>query len=350
MPVGHIDRRTPLDGGFSMPAEWAAHTRTWMCWPCRLEPWSGPEGLLRAQAATAHVARAIAAYEPVVMAVRPQDAREARLACGPGIEQFAIAIDDSWARDSGPTFLLDDAGIAAGVQWRFNAWGNKYHPYANDAKLAGAILRQANAEAFEAPIVAEGGALHSDGSGTVLTTEQCLLNENRNPELSASDVEELLAFYIGARKVVWLGDGFSDTETDGHIDNIACFAGVGRVIVGVPSTRDHPDWQPVQEALRRLRAARDAQGTPFEIIELQQPRRQRRRADGSLLPASYVNFYVCNGGVVVPAFDDPHDAEAASLITAAFPGRDVVQVPAIHLVEGGGGIHCITQQQPKAFA
>ncbi|HWU27055.1 MAG TPA: agmatine deiminase family protein, partial [Rhizomicrobium sp.] len=267
------DDPCPVRDGYAMPAEWSEHVRTWMCWPCRKEIWGGPDGLLRARQAYSRVARAISSFEPVTIAVRPQDAAEARLACGGKVTFFEAALDDSWARDFGPTFLVGAGGRRAGTVWRFNAWGNKYHPYTNDTELAAKILAAVDVPAYRAPLVCEGGAIHVDGEGTLLTTEQCLLNPNRNPHLDRQQVEERLALFTGARRIIWLGEGFSDEETDGHVDNIACFAQPGRVIVGVPAQKSHPDYEAVLEAIRRLREARDAEERRFDIVELIQPRK-----------------------------------------------------------------------------
>jgi agmatine deiminase len=339
------DDPCPARDGYAMPAEWSTHARTWMCWPCRGAAWGGPDGLLRAKQAYARVARAISAFEPVTIAARPQDYSEVKFACAGKTDTFEVNIDDSWARDSGPTFLRAADGTRAGVQWQFNAWGNKYHPYEDDAKFASRVLEKQDVKIYRAPLVCEGGAIHSDGEGTLLTTEQTLLNTNRNPNLTQQEIEEGLALFTGARRVIWLGDGFSDDETDGHIDNIACFAGGGRVIVGIPQSKSHPDYEPVMDALRRLKAARDANGRPLEIIELPQPQTERCDWQGRLLQASYVNFYLPNGGVVMPGFDDPSDEKACAILADCFPGRDILQIDALDIVEGGGGIHCITQQE-----
>jgi agmatine deiminase len=346
-----MDRRheaavlTPLRDGFAWPAEWTRHRRTWMCWPARHECFGGPEGALRAKQAYARVARAISAFEPVTLAARPADVAEARLATGSRVDVVEMALDDSWARDFGPTFLTGPNRRLGGVQWVFNAWGRKYHPYTNDAAFARRVLEATGATPYAAPLTAEGGALHTDGEGTILTTEQCLLNPNRNPGLSRAHVEDVLKTYLGARKAIWLGDGFSDTETDGHVDNIACFAAPGRVIVGIPP-RTHPDFAPVQEALRRLKSERDAEGRQLEIVELPQPRKLRQSWSGHLLQASYVNFYLANGAVIMPAFGDGNDENARLILAQCFPGRDVMQIDALDIVQGGGGIHCITQQEP----
>lgn len=337
---------SPLQDGYFWPAEWEPHRRTWMCWPARVECFGGAEGILRAKQAYARVARAISAFEPVTMAARPSESAEARLATGGKVEILEMALDDSWARDFGPTFLKNRKGRLSGVQWIFNAWGQKYHPYTNDATFARRVLELIGAGVYRAPLVCEGGALHADGEGTVLTTEQCLLNANRNPGRRREEVEDILKVHLGARKVIWLGSGFSDTETDGHIDNIACFAGAARVILGVPASKSHPDYAPVQEARERLKAARDSQGRALEIVALPQPKKQRQSWSGRLLAMSYVNFYLANGAVIMPAFDDPNDEGARIILGQCFPGRDIMQIDALDIVQGGGGIHCITQQEP----
>lgn len=336
----------PTDLGLAMPPDWAPHARTWMCWPCRADAWGSPDALLNAKQATARIARAISTFEPVVLATRHEDLPAAKLATACKVQLFDTPLDDSWARDTGPTFLCGPDGARAAVQWQFNGWGCKYRPCAEDAVLATRIADFADLDVFEAPLVCEGGAFHTDGEGTLIATEQCLLNPNRNPHLGKEEVEFLLARYLGIRKVIWLGNGFSDDETDGHVDNIACFAGPGKVIVGVPSSPSLPDAEPVQEAIRRLKEARDAQGRPIEVIELPQPRRVRFDWRGRMLQASYVNFYLANGGLVMPSFDDPNDDKAEAVLAACFPGRDVLQVEVLDLLQGGGGIHCISLGEP----
>jgi agmatine deiminase len=326
-----------MTSDFSMPAEWMPHRRTWMAWPCRREAWDDPDGLARAKNAYAAVAKAIAHFESVVMAARPEDAVEAGKASG--CEIFQVVLDDSWARDIGPTFVTGASGRAA-VQWRFNAWGGKYQPYDRDAAFATKVAEAAGVPVRQAPIFCEGGAIHSDGQGMLLTTEQCLLNSNRNPGLTKDGAEQALRDFVGAKRVIWLGEGFSDTETDGHVDNIACFASAGRVILGVPDSKSHPDYAPVTEAKRRLKNA------GLEVIELVQPKTVRHDRHGRLLQTSYVNFTLCNGGLVTPSFDDAHDEKAKAILADCFPDREIVTVPALDIVAGGGGIHCITQQEP----
>lgn len=339
----------PVRDGFAMPAEWSAHTRCWMAWPCRAKPWGTAEGLLRARVGYSNVARAISGFEKVVMAVRPQDRDEAQLACGKGIEFLDAELDDSWARDIGPLFVTDAYENVAGVDWRFNAWGNKYHGYEADNRFAALVLDALDMRRYDGPMVLEGGSINVDGRGTLLTTEQCLLNPNRNPGLTQQQIEERLALYLGVRKIVWLGEGLEDDETDGHVDNIACFAGDGRVLVHMPSDKTGLNYRVMRDNVARLKAARDAEGRPFEIIEVPEPS-PRERHDGRRLDMSYINFYFANFGIVMPSFDDPMDVVAAEIMRKAFPDRRVVQVPSLDIVHGGGGIHCITQQQPAGKA
>jgi agmatine deiminase len=283
------------------------------------------------------------------MAIRTRDLDEARLMLGRGIEILEIEIDDSWARDIAPIFVTDGREGVAGVHWRFNAWGNKYIGFENDAAFGRHVIDALDMRRYDGPMVLEGGSIAVDGEGTLITTEQCLLNPNRNPNLTRQQIEERLALYFGVTKVVWLGEGLEDDETDGHVDNIACFAGPGRVMVYTSAEKGGLNDGVMRDNIARLRAARDARGRAFEIIELPEPR-PRERHDGRRLDMSYVNFYFTNYGIVMPSFDDPADAAAFAVMEKTFPDRRIVQVPALDIVEGGGGIHCITQQQPAGRA
>ncbi len=305
--------------------------------------------MLRARLGHAAVARAISGFEKVTMAVHPRDVDEARLMMGRGIEIFEVPIDDSWARDSGPIFVVDDREGVAGVHWRFNAWGNKYHGYDHDAAFGRRVIDALDMRCYDGPMVLEGGSVAVDGQGTLMTTEQCLLNANRNPNLTRQQIEERLALYLGVTRVVWLGEGLEDDETDGHVDNIACFAGAGRVMLYTPTEKGGFNDRVMRDNRARLLAARDAKGRPFEIIEMPEPAR-RDRFDGRRLDMSYINFYFANYGIVMPSFDDPMDKVAAEAMATAFPDRRIVQVPSLDIVQGGGGIHCITQQQPAGNA
>lgn len=339
------ERRMPADDGLFMPAEWEPHERCWMQWPSRAEVWG--ERLPQAYAAYAGVARAIAAFEPVSMVCRPEDEAQARLACGRDVEIVALPIDDSWCRDSGPIFLVDGKGHVAGAQWRFNAWGNAYHGYENDAAVAGLILGRLGMRNYSNNMVLEGGSISVDGYGTLITTEECLLNDNRNPEMTRQQIEEALALTLGVARIIWLDRGLEDDETSGHVDMIASFVAEGRVLLHMPQDKSDPNYARMQDNRQRLLEARDARGRSLEVVEIPQPQRQFRRPDGRRLCTSYVNSYIANGAVIMPIYDDPNDDIAAEIMGEVFPDRKIVRVPALEIAAGGGSIHCITQQQPK---
>jgi len=333
---------TPAEDGLFMPAEWSSHARCWMAWPCRTGLWR--EHMVDAWRAYAQVARAIARFEPVTMLVRPEHLAEATLLCGRGVTMQQAALDDSWTRDTGPTFITDGQDGVAGIAWGFNGWGNHFAGYANDAKLAETVLADQKMHAYRGPLVLEGGSIHVDGTGTLIATEQCLLNPNRNPTHDQREIEEVLALHLGARRIVWLGEGLLDDETDGHVDNIACFVAPNTVLALAPGDPDDANHRPLADNLARLRSARGAFGRPIEVIELPQP--APKEWNGKRVPLSYLNFYIANGAVVMPSFDDPADGPAREIVARLFPERSVVQVDARAILRGGGGIHCITCQQP----
>lgn len=336
----------PAAHGYAMPAEWEPHDRTWMGWPCRAELWGARIG--RARAAYAAVAKAIRGFEPLTMVARPEHAAEARSLLGAGIDVVECPIDDSWTRDIGPSFVRDRAGKLAGIDWRFNAWGSKYPDYADDDAFAGRVLEAVDLPAFRAPFVLEGGSIHVDGEGTILTSEQCLLNPNRNPGMSRGEIERALCDWLGGSRVIWLGQGLLDDGTDGHVDNLACFVRPGLVVALAASDPTDANNAALSDNLARLRGARDARGRSLEVVTIEQP--AERRLDGLRMALSYINFYLPTGGVVAPSFDDPADAAAHETLRRLFPDRSLAVVPALDILAGGGGIHCITQQQPKAGA
>jgi agmatine deiminase len=335
--------KTPTADGFFMPAEWASHKRCWMEWPSRAELWG--DGLDDARTAYTEVAKAIASFEPVTMIANGDEVAEVSLRFGPGVACLPLAHDDSWMRDNGPTFLVDGKGGLAGVDWRFNAWGDKYQNYENDDAVAGAVLKHLGVPAYAAPMVLEGGSIHVDGEGTLLTSEQCLLNANRNPNLDRAQIETLLRDYVGVRQIIWLGEGLVDDETDGHIDELACFVRPGVVLALSTDDTEDANYRILQDNLARLHAAKDAAGRELEVIEIPQPA-PRLGTNGRRLSLSYVNFYIANGGVVMPSFEDAKDEAAFAIVSQCFPDSNVRQVPLLDIVCGGGGIHCITQQQP----
>ncbi|WP_119678238.1 agmatine deiminase [Indioceanicola profundi] len=333
---------TPATDGFHMPAEWAPHDRCWMAWPVRAETFLN--GLDAARAAYADVAKTIAQFEPVTMICPEGEVADASLSCGKGVEILPMPLSDSWVRDNGPTFVVDGKGGVAGVDWGFNAWGGNYADFQPDTDVARRVMERLGLPRYEAPLIMEGGSFHVDGEGTLLTTEQCLLNPNRNPHLSKSEIEQHLRDYLGVSQIIWLGQGYEQDETDGHIDEIACFVRPGVVLTLTTDDTSDPNYKIFQDNLERLSMARDAAGRELEIVTVRPPARQEY--NGVRLTLSYTNFYLANGGVVMPAFEDPADDEAYRIFRKLWPERQVVQVPALDIVRGGGGIHCITQQQP----
>lgn len=326
----------PIDDGFRMPAEWEQHAACWMAFPHRPEAHDGR--LDEARAAYAVLAHAIADFEPVHMAVHPQDFAEAQRVMSGEVTLHPMELDDAWLRDSGPTFIKNKHGDGAGVDWIFNAWGQKYHPYDKDDALAHRILTHLSLPRYLAPLVLEGGSIHTNGNGTLLTTRQCLLHPNRNPRLVQAEVEQLLRAYLGVRQIIWLDGDDRDDETDGHIDNIACFANETHVLM-----MDNPANPQYQKNRRLLEVAQTADCKPIDITALPQPIIKEKGVD---LLASYVNFYIANGAIIMPTFDMPEDDAARFIIGNAFPSRVIRSVPALEIVRGGGGIHCVTQQQP----
>jgi agmatine deiminase len=355
---------TPAADGFRMPAEFDPHSGCWLAWPERTDNWR--LGAKPAQAAFAAVAEAIAASEPVTVAASDAQFENCRAALPAEVRVVEVSTDDAWMRDIGPTFVIDEDGRRRGVDWRFNAWGGTegglYFPWDRDDRAAAKVLEVEGNDRYRAPIMLEGGAIHVDGKGTVLTTEQCLLNPNRNPELSREQVERALLDYLGAEKVIWLGAGVFEDETDGHVDNLACFARPGTVLLTWTDDQDDPQHRISRDARERLEAATDARGRAFEIILLPSPGPLHISAEeaegvdavagtaprraGDRMAASYVNFYLGNSRIVYPLLDPRHDDEAEAILRRAFPERAVVGVAAREILLGGGNIHCITQQVP----
>ncbi len=319
------------------PAEWERHERTLMAWPCRLDLWG--QTLVQARADYATIANTIAEFEPVTMIANPgADAEQARAACTARVDVVALPIDDSWLRDSGPIYVTDDFGGRLAVHFGFNAWGEKFLPWDRDAEIGRLIALELGDEVREAPMILEGGSVHSDGDGTILTTEQCLLNPNRNPSMSREQIELTLGDQLGAERIVWLGNGLiEDRDTDGHVDLIAAFTPSGKVLLQtVPD--DNPNYADCQENRERLGAA------GLAVTEL--PHLPYLEVAGEPVVVGYLNFYVCNDAVIVPIAGVETDADALALIGAAYPETEVVGVPGAVLAYGGGGPHCITQQVP----
>ena len=326
-----------------MPAEWAPHKRTWLAWPCRAELWG--KHLEDAKLAYAGVAQAIAEFEPVTVLARPDLTANASLYCGQGISVLPLPQDDSWIRDTGPSFLISDDGRLGGVAWTFNGWGQVYADHAEDAAMAGRVLEHVRAEAFTSRVVLEGGGVHVDGEGTAILCEASVLEPLRNPGLDRAEVERELADLLAIDRVIWLDGSLADDETKGHVDNLACFTSPGKVLALDPATASEADRPGLERNLETLKAATDARDRAIEVTLLPLPK-PKQRDDGRFLTLTYINFYVCNGAVIVPMFEDSADATAKKIIGQAFPNRAVVALDATALLQGGGGIHCITLQQP----
>ena len=332
-----------MGGQWYMPAEWQPHSRCWMAWPSNPALWT--DGMDEAWRSFATVVRAILDFEPVTLLVRPADRARAYQLCGSAVEYLEYPLDDSWMRDFGPTFVVNAEGGLAGVNWRFNGWGK--YPYENDQHVATTVLAHESIACLDAPLVLEGGAIHVDGEGTVLTTEQCLLNPNRNPELPREEIERLVLKHLGAQQMIWLHQGLKDDDTDGHIDELACFVRPGVVLAMVGTDKSDIDYRPLRENLSILKNATDARGRRLDVVTVEQPHVVVR--GNERLSQSYVNFYIANGGIVMPAFNDaPRDSAARGVLQELFPTRKIMQVPGQSLAVGGGNIHCITQQQPDA--
>ena len=328
-----------------MPAEWQPHTRCWMAFPCNADIWRN--SLEVAQRNFADVVRAILEFEPVSLLLRPEHRDFAYNLCGSQVDYHLYPLDDSWMRDFGPTFVVDGQGGLAGVDWQFNGWGK--YPHRHDRDVARFVLDLLGLPRIEAPLVLEGGSIHVDGEGSVLSSEQCLLHPNRNPQLERAEIERLVLDHVGASEMIWLGQGIADDDTDGHVDELSCFTAPGVVLTLTNPDRDDIDYKPLQENLGRLREARDAKGRRLDVVTVEQPK--AIELDGRRLSQSYVNFYIANGGIVMPAFNDPkRDDAARATLQSLFPTRKVLQVPAQQLAVGGGNIHCITQQQPDPTA
>jgi agmatine deiminase len=358
---------TPARDGYRMPGEFDAHDGCWIAWPERPDNWrlaGGP-----AQEAFVAVAEAIASSEPVTVAVSDTQYERARAMLPPAVRVLELETDDAWMRDIGPTFVVNGDGGRRGVDWRFNAWGGLdgglYFPWDRDERAAGKILEVEGADRYRAPIVLEGGSIHVDGEGTVMATEECLLNRNRNPSHSRAAIERTLFDYLGAERMIWLGDGVPGDETDGHIDNLACFVRPGVVLLTWTDDEADPQHAISRDALARLQSATDARGRKLEVVKIPAPGRIEMSAEeadgidsvtgthprraGDRMAASYVNFYVANSRVVFPLLDELTDDDARAVLERCFPDREAVGVPAREILLGGGNIHCITQQVPRAL-
>ena len=355
----------PKTDCYSMPAEYHVHSGTWMLWPERPDNWR--LGAKPAQRVFTEVATAISFFEPVTVGVSVGQYQNARRMLPVQVRVVELASNDAWMRDCGPTFVSDGKGVIRGIDWEFNAWGGLtgglYFPWDLDQQVARKVCEIERVDCYRAPFVLEGGSFHVDGQGTLMTTEECLLNSNRNPSLSKVDIESLLENYLGITKIIWLRRGVYNDETNGHIDNLACFVAPGQVALTWTDVQQDPQYDISSENEEILRSEKDAKGQPISVHRIQQPgpiyitkeeaagvdfvEGTLPRQEGDRLAASYINFYFCNGAAIVPVFGDKFDEPALRVLQALIPDRKLIPIMAREILLGGGNIHCITQQQPK---
>ncbi len=341
---------------YRMPAEWEPHLATYLVWPHNLDTWPGK--FEPVQPAYAKMAAAIAEFEPIRVLVKAPDEVEPvraliRTAVSSGelmsrVDLIVEPTNDSWIRDHGPIFVnrvsADEGPDQIGLDWIFNSWGEKYGAHDLDDAIPRKLGARYGFEVLEPGIVLEGGSIDVNGEGLLLTTESCLLNKNRNPHLSQAAIEEYLMSYLGVTHVLWLGDGIAGDDTDGHIDDLARFVTPHTIVTVIEDDPSDVNYHVLQDNLRRLHAMRDEHRRPFRIETLPMPKPVVY--DGSRLPASYANFYIVNGGIIMPTFDCASDQLAMDKLRHLFPSRRVVGVPSVDLVWGLGAMHCLTQQHP----
>jgi len=358
----------PRRDGYRMPGEFEPHSGCWMLWPERPDNWR--LGAKPAQQAFVAVATAIAGREPVSVGVSAAQYANARRLLPAAVRVVEISSNDAWMRDVGPTFVVNDRGGVRGVDWQFNAWGGLdgglYFPWDKDDAVAQKVLEIEGRDRYRAPFVLEGGAIHVDGQGTLITTEECLLNRNRNPGLTRDEIEDLLRRYLGVEAVVWLGKGTYMDETDGHVDNLCAYVRPAEIVLTWTDDRSDPQYEISRDAHERLMQARDARGRRFKVHKLVQPgplhmtpqeaagvdasQGAQPREAGARLAGSYVNFYLGTKCIVVPLLDARRDGPALRKLKSLFPSRAIVGVPGREILLGGGNVHCITQQVPAGRA
>jgi len=340
----------PADLGFRMPAEWEPHEAVWFSWP-HPEGISFPGAYDLIPPAMGALVRAAAEFETVRINVRDAvEEAEARSHVGrhDRVQYIHLPTNEPWCRDHGPIFLVNDAtGEVAVADFDFNSWGGKYAGPDLDRMVPSALAKILGLRCFRCPMVLEGGSIEVNGTGSLLTTRSCLLSPNRNPDLTEGQIEANLRGWLGVRNILWLGDGIEGDDTDGHIDDLTRFVGKSRVVTVVEPDPGDANHIILEKNLSALQALRDEGGKPLEVVTLPMPAR-RLEHEGQRLPASYANFLLVNGGVLMPAFGDPRDAEAAAVLGSLFPGRKIVPVDCRAIIIGLGSVHCLTQQQPAS--
>lgn len=340
---------TPVELGYRMPAEWEPHQATWLSWPHKEASWPGKlHQILPVYARmVAALARSETVYINVNDEVMERQARDLlRVAGAEGDIRFQhFATNDAWCRDHGAIFVVrDGADRLAATDWGYNAWGGKYPPFDLDNQIPRAMAETLGVPRFEGGMILEGGSIDVNGAGLLLTTEACLLNPNRNPQLNRERIEQRLHDYLGVRQVLWLGDGIVGDDTDGHIDDLTRFVALDTVVTAVEADPADENYAVLQANLRRLRAMADERGGALRIVELPMP--PAIVYDGQRLPASYANFYIGNRVVLLPTYGHGNDERAAAILAELFPGREVVGIDCRDIVWGLGAWHCLTQQVP----
>lgn len=357
---------TPIEDGFFMPAEYDKHQGCIMIWPERADSWQ--YGAAYARKAFANVAKAISKSEKVTVCTSFEGYDTAREMLPPEIRVIEMSSDDSWARDVMPTFVKNKEGVVRGIDWGFNAWGGLvdglYFPWDRDNKMARKFCDVMNVDVYDnRDFIMEGGAIHVDGDGTAMVTEACLLSKGRNPDMSKDEIEEMLKNYLGVSKVIWLPCGIYEDETNEHIDNVCAFVSPGHVVLAWTNDNSDPQYEMSVKCYETLINSTDAKGRSIKITKLPLPKPiymtaweceglinfdgEPTRTDGYRLAASYVNFYISNGAIVMPKFDDDNDDKARDILKELFPTREIIQIDARNILIGGGNIHCITQQIPQ---
>ena len=358
---------TPAQDGFYMPAEFAPHEGCLMIWPERADSWQ--YGAYAARKAFLRVIETISESESMTVLCSEGQYDNARAQLPDRVRLVVMETDDAWARDVGPTFVINGKGERRGIDWGFNTWGGEvdglYPSWEKDNRVARKFCDLVSNDVYDKrDFICEGGSIHSDGEGTILATEACLLSRGRNPELSRAEIEQELKNYLGAQKIVWLPRGIYNDETNEHVDNVCAYVGPAEVVLAWTEDENDPQYALSRASLDALEAATDAKGRHFTVHKLPIPAKpicvteeelqgyafeegEDTREAGERLAASYVNFYISNGGIILPQFGDENDAEAVRILGGLFPGRRVYPIPARSILVGGGNIHCVTQQIPR---
>lgn len=356
---------TPKQDGFRMPGEFEEHDGCWIIWPERPDNWR--LGGKPAQNVFIKVATAISEFEKVTVCVSNAQYDNARNMLPDSIRVVEMSNDDSWIRDCGPTFVTNGEEVR-GIDWSFNAWGGLvdglYFPWDKDDHVARKVCEIERKNRYRLDdFILEGGSIHVDGQGTLIVTEECLLSEGRNSHLSKKEIEDVLKEYLNLEKIIWIPRGIYNDETNGHVDNIIHYVEPGKVVLAWTEDKNDPQYEICQEAYEILSNSTDAKGRKLEVVKLMLPANilitkeesqgvdgidgTLPREEGDRLAASYANFYIANGGVVFPTFNDPNDEIARKTLQSCFPDRKIVGIYAKEILLGGGNIHCITQQQPE---